>query len=260
MATPTRESTVDARGATGAVGKALVVLDALADHSRVTDLAKAAGLPKSTVHRVLQTLVDQGFALADNRGNYLVGPRVLALAGKVLQRFDPARRAGLPLRQLHRDTGGAVHFAMLFGDELVYVDKVEGDRPSRLPTRIGMSLPLHSTSIGKAVLAALPADELAARLRQLRLVRRTPRTATDPRQVLWHIERARSAGYALDDEETEPGVRCVGATVRDHTGRVVGGISVATLTRDLDLTRLRGLGPRVIAAATQVSAALGYPG
>ncbi|MCK2237688.1 MULTISPECIES: IclR family transcriptional regulator [unclassified Crossiella] len=245
-------------GPGGAVEKALAVLDALAEHSRVTDLARATGLPKSTVHRVLQTLAEQGFALPDAHGNYLAGPKVLALAGRVLQRLDPARRARPALTGLQAGTGCAVHFAMLFGAELVYVDKVEADKPYRMASRIGMGLPLHSSAIGKAVLAALPEIELSALLGKLRLEARTPRTASTPAVLRERLTGARSAGFAVDDEENEPGVRCVAAAVRDHTGAVIGGVSVSALVLEHRLAELTGHGPRVVRAAREVSTAFGW--
>ncbi|MGW0517972.1 IclR family transcriptional regulator [Crossiella sp. NPDC003009] len=246
-------------GPGGAVEKALAVLDALAEHSRVTELARATGLPKSTVHRVLQTLAEQGFALADRQGNYLAGPKVLALAGRVLQRLDPARRARPALAALQGETGCAVHFAMLLGAELVYVDKVEGDKPYRMASRVGMSLPLHSSAIGKAVLAALPEVELAPLLGRLRLAARTPRTAVSPAALRDRLAGARATGFAVDDEENEPGVRCVGAVVRDHTGAVVGGVSVSALALEQELAELVAHAPRVLRAAREVSAAFGAP-
>lgn len=241
----------------GAVRKALRVLEALADHSRITDLAEATGLPKSTVHRLLQVLVDSGFAAGDGSG-YRTGDRVLALAGKVLYRVDPAAQADPALGRLRDDTGCTVHLAMRFGGELLYVHKVEPDKPYRMGSRIGMHLPWHTSAIGKAVLAELPAAALPELLGEL-----APRTAgsiTDRAELDRQLDAARSAGFALDDGENEAGVRCVGACVRDHSGTVVGGVSASTLALEHDVAWLREIGPRVRAAAAEVSTALGHPG
>ncbi|MBP2475239.1 DNA-binding IclR family transcriptional regulator [Crossiella equi] len=236
----------------GAVEKALAVLEALAEHGRVTDLARVTGLPKSTVHRVLRTLVEQGFALPDQHGNYLAGPKVLALAGRVLHRLDPARRARAPLAALQADTGGTVHLAVLTGDELVCVDRVEGDKPYRLASRAGRALPLHRSAIGKAVLAALPPAELTAVLARL------PLSPTSPIAVREALAPVRRAGFALDDEEHQAGVRCVGAVVRDHTGAVLGGVDVSALAIEHTMAELREHGHRVVRAAAEVSLAFGH--
>jgi len=235
----------------GAVEKALAVLAALAQHSRISELARVTGFPKSTVHRLLRTLVATGFAVATADGDYRIGPKVLVLAGNVLQPVDSVERARPVLETLQASTGCAVHFAMLLGDELVYVDKVEGGKPYRMASRIGGRLLLHCTAIGKAVLSTRD-------MNGLELTARTPGTITDPQRLRAQLDRVRSCGFALDEQENEPGVRCVGAAVRNHNGTVVGGLSVSTLALEHTLPELIALGPRVVAAAREVSRALGH--
>ncbi|GGK83193.1 IclR family transcriptional regulator [Sphaerisporangium melleum] len=241
------------------IDKALAVLEAIAEHHRVTDIAAATGVSKSTVHRILQSLVEWGFARADGAGGYEPGPRILTLAGRVMTRFDPSRQASASLRALHEHTGYTTHFAIRSGDEAVYVDKLEGRRPYQMPSRVGMSLRLHSTAIGKAILAELGEEEVRGVAARTGLARLTPATLTGVEELLVHLESVRARGYAVDDEENEPGVRCVGAPVFDHTGRVLGGISISTLAMDMDRARLEELAPAVTAAAREVSQALGAP-
>ena len=238
-----------------AAEKTLSVLEALADHSRIADIADASGLPKPTVHRILQTLVRRGFARADGQGGYLGGPRILSLAGRFLQRLDVAEHVRPTLRDLQERTGWTVHFALLSGDEAVYVAKVEGARPYHLASRVGMSLRLHCTSIGKAILARLPDDEVRALARRTGLPARTGHTITDERALLAELGVVRERGYAEDHEENEAGVRAVGAAVVNHTGEVVGGLSAASL---VDLGEAPGdLPQQVVRAAAAVSRALG---
>lgn len=240
-----------------AVEKTLAVLEALADHTRITDIARVTGLPKSTVHRLLATMVERGFAVPTSDG-YLTGPRVLALAGKVLRPVDTVERARPFLRSLQESTGCTVHLAVLFGDELVYVDKIEANKPYRMASRLGMSLPTHGTAIGKAVLASLSPAELEAFLGRVGLPGRTPRTITSAPRLKAQLTRVRRSRFALDDEENEVGVRCVGAAVRDHAGVVIGGLSASSLAMEHSLPELIALGPRVVRAADEVSAALGW--
>ncbi|RCG32536.1 IclR family transcriptional regulator [Sphaerisporangium album] len=241
------------------IDKALAVLEAIAEHHRVTDIAAATGVSKSTVHRILQSLVEWGFARADGSGGYEPGPRILTLAGKVMSRFDPSRQASAALRALHERTGYTTHFGIRGGDEAVYVEKLEGRRPYQMPSRVGMSLRLHSTAIGKAVLAELDDDEVRAIAARTGLARLTGATLTDVGELLAHLGKVRELGYAMDDEENEPGIRCVGAAVFDHTGRVLGGISISTLAMDMEREALEELAPVVVAAARDVSLALGAP-
>ncbi|GAA4444410.1 IclR family transcriptional regulator [Phytohabitans houttuyneae] len=239
------------------IDKTLAVLEALAEHHRVTDIAAATGVSKSTVHRILQALVLWGFARADGSGAYEPGPRILTLAGRVMHRFDPARQASGALRALHESTGLTTHFAIRNLDEAVYVDKLEGRRPYQMPSRIGMSVPLHTTAIGKAILAELSDEEILSICRRTGMAQRTPKTLTSEEDLLTHLARVRALGYAVDDEENEPGIRCVGAPVFDHTGQVLGGISISTLAMDMGMDGLEAYAPEVIASARDVSAALG---
>ncbi len=238
-----------------AADKTLGVLAALADHSRVADLAKSTGLPKPTVHRILQTLVRHGFARTDGHGEYMGGPRILSLAGRFLQRLDIAELVRPILRDLQERTAWTVHLALLSGDEAVYVAKVEGAKPYHLASRVGMSLRLHCTSIGKAILATMSDDDVRAVLDRAGMPARTEHTRTDAATLLAELAEVRARGYAEDHEENEAGVHAVGAAVFDHTGEVVGAVSAAALVYQGDEPGERG--DLVVRAAAAVSGALG---
>lgn len=242
-------------GERSAADKTLEVLEALADHSRVADIAKSTALPKPTVHRILQTLVRHGFARTDGQGEYVGGPRILSLAGRFLQRLDIAEQVRPILRDLQERSGWTVHLALLSGDEAVYVAKLEGAKPYTLASRVGMSLRLHCTSIGKAILATMPDAEVRALLARTGLPARTDHTLTDEESLLADLAGVRRRGYAEDHEENEAGVRAVGAAVFDHTGEVFGAVSAAALVYQDDPLSERG--DLVVAAAKDVSQALG---
>jgi IclR family transcriptional regulator, KDG regulon repressor len=219
-----------------AAEKTLAVLDALAVRDdgadRLADVAARAGLPRSTVHRILQRLVERGYARAEGDGRYVAGARVLALAGDALHDLHRGRVAPI-LEALRDDVGHTVHLALLTGDEATYVEKLESrDSGYELASRVGMRLALHRTAIGKAILATLPDDGRLA--------------ATERQQI-------RERGYALDDQENERNVRCVGAAVLDERGRPTGAVSVSALTLDLGLDDVPAIGARVAAAARELS-------
>lgn len=244
--------------ATGSIDKALTVLEALAQHHRVTDIAAATGLPKSTVHRILQSLLEWGFARSDGNGGYLPGPRILTLAGKMMSRFDPTVQARGALRELADRTGMTVHFAIRSGDEIVYADKIEGRRPYRMKSRVGMSVPLHTTAIGKSVLARLPEAEVDEIVGRVGLTAVTRRSITDAGVLRRQLAEARDKGFSVDDGENDPGINCIGAPVLDHTGAVIGGISLSALSHELDVED-EALAAEVIVAAREVSLSLGAP-
>jgi DNA-binding IclR family transcriptional regulator len=244
--------------ASGSIDKALTVLEALAEHSRVTDIAAETGLPKSTVHRILQSLLEWGFARSDGNGGYLPGPRILTLAGRVMSRFDPAQHASVALRELRDATGLAVHFAIRSGDEAVYVDKLEGRRPYQMRSRVGMSVPLHTTAIGKSVLAHLSESEVVEIVERAGLRPMTRRSITEISVLMRQLVEASEHGYAIDDGENDPGISCIGAPIFDHTGTVMGGVSISALDFEINVDD-PSLTAAVIAAARDVSLALGAP-
>ncbi|MFN3602964.1 MAG: IclR family transcriptional regulator, partial [Dietzia sp.] len=139
-----------------AIGKVAAVVEALTDESSTSGIARRTGLPSSTVHRILQDLVAVGWAREDGNRGYLLGARLLALAGRATDHTSLVRAAHPTLQELSDRTGHAVHFAVRTGDEAVYVDKIEGSRAYQMRSRVGLAIPLHCTAIGKAVLAALP--------------------------------------------------------------------------------------------------------
>jgi DNA-binding IclR family transcriptional regulator len=238
-----------------ATEKTLSVLDSLEGaQSRLGDIAERADLPKSTVHRILRRLVERGYARAEGDGAYALGPRVLTMASDLLDRIDATTLASPVVRALHADVGHTVHFAMLSDDAAVYLEKlVDPDLPYQTASRVGGRIPLHCTAIGKALLAELPA------LPRLSLERRTPRTLVSVEALRAELARVRERGFAIDDEENERNIRCVGAAVRDHTGVATHAVSVSALTVELSFDDALALGPRVMAAADAVSEALGAP-
>ena len=236
-----------------AAEKTLSVLDALSgSRSRLGDIAARAALPKSTVHRILRRLVERGYARAEGEGVYVLGPRVLTMAGDMLQGLDATSLAAPLLRDLHSEVGHTVHFAMLSDDEAVYLEKlVDPGLPYQFASRVGGRIPLHCTAIGKSLLAAMDAWP------RLEFVPRTEKTIVSADSLREELERVRARGFAIDDEENERNIRCVGAAVHDHTGAATHAISVSALTVELSWDDAVALGPRVVAAADAVSAALG---
>jgi IclR family transcriptional regulator, acetate operon repressor len=246
-----------------ATEKTLSVLDALDvaqanGRSRLGDIAARAGLPKSTVHRILGRLVARGYARAEGDGFYVLGPRILTLAGELLHQLDPRSYAVPILRDLHAEVGHTVHFAVLADDEAVYMDKLMDPRaPYQFASRVGGRIALHCTAIGKALLAAMPPEEARDVLDRRPLERRTPNTLVTTAELRAELDRVRERGFAIDDEENERNVRCVGSAVCDHRGLPTHAISVSALTVELSLADATALGPRVAAGARALSSALG---
>jgi IclR family acetate operon transcriptional repressor len=240
-----------------AIGKAVAVIEAMTRNHRLSEIARATGLPTSTVHRILQDLVELGWCRESADRTYTPGARLLTVVGQATDSLGVLQAARPSLRELCERTGHTVHLALREGDEAVYVDKLDGRRIYRMRSRIGLSIPLHSTAIGKALLARLPDDEVRMIAARTGLPARTERTITDVSTLLSHLTLVRRHGFAVDNEENEVHVRCVGAAIIDHRGIPIGGLSISSLAFELDAEHIRTFAPLVIRAAREVSAALG---
>ncbi|KNX37476.1 IclR family transcriptional regulator [Luteipulveratus halotolerans] len=195
------------------VDRALDVLEVLSDGGAqgVTDIVRVTGLPLGTVHRLLATLVDRGYVRQDAERRYAVGPATLGLA-------DAGERSIAAVGRVYAGRltslcGETANLAVLQGHEMVYIAQSPSPHSLRIFAEVGRRVPLHSTSVGKAVLAAMPVADAEALLRATRLARSTPKTLTTLDAIAAELDTVRRQGFAIDEEEQELGVRCVAGVV-----------------------------------------------
>jgi IclR family transcriptional regulator, acetate operon repressor len=244
----------------GVVERAFALLEALINegpHSSLASVAARAGLAKPTAHRLLKTLISLGYARQVSEGLYAPGLKILGLATQVQETLNSAELARPFMRELQELLPETVHFALLQDDHAVYIEKLEGRRAYRMASTVGMRLTLHSTAIGKAILAFLPPEERLHRLGPFPLPRRTWRTLTQLEELEIELARIRECGYAIDDEENEEQIRCLGAAAFDHKGRAIGGLSLSAPAFGMPLEKAHGLGTSVVLAAANISLGLG---
>src|SRR6478609_3653416 len=209
------------------VDRALYLLETIAEaggEATLTELASRTGLNISTCHHLLATLIQRGFATKVPGRLYALGARIIYLAHACLQ-VDLPRRAQPYLEAINQATGETVHLAALQGDNVVTLAVREARHAVRVDTgRIGKMEAPHATSLGKAILAWLPEDEMR-RILAHGMKRFTDKTITEFPALIESLRIVRRNGYALDREEFLPGVICVGAAIRDQAGTVIGAIS-----------------------------------
>lgn len=248
-------------GAVQAVQHCLDLVEALAGNELargVTELGAELHLAKSTVYRLLQTLLKRGYAVQDpSSGRYRLGLKFLELGAVVLGGLSIRTIAQPHLHRLMEATRETVHLGLLEGHEVVYADKIECPQTIRMYSQVGRRSPLHCTALGKALLA-FQSEPLFQDLIGAGLRRYTPRTVTRPGRLRQELRRIRAEGVAIDAEEFEEGLRCVAAPIRDHTEAVVASIGIAGPAVRLGPDRLPGLIKHVRDAADAVSADLGY--
>lgn len=213
------------------VDKALTILEILAD-SRVgmplTEIYQRAGIAKSSAHCLLITLERRGYIHRNEKtGRYLFGTRLFSLANMSLIGLNLREEAAPHLRSLTMKTGLTTHMAILERGEAVLVSKFEPIGIVRLATWIGKRMDVHCTSLGKALLAHLSKDDILAVLKAHGMPRHNEYTIASPKKLLRDLATVAERGYALDDEEDEIGLRCIGVPILDGSNAAVAAISVA---------------------------------
>jgi DNA-binding IclR family transcriptional regulator len=217
-------------GGPKSVARSLRVLLALADAeggARLADLSERLGLPVPTVHRLLQALIAEGFALQDPESRrYELGPSAARIADVSLAHEALRHRARPVLDRVMEASGETVFLTVRSGDQLQYVDTVMPRTTVRMVGRPGDRDVLHATSQGKALLAFLPPARRDEIVQYLRFDRFTDHTITDRAQFLAELEHVRSDGFAIQDEEREIGIRAVTAPVLDPSGYPVAALCI----------------------------------
>ncbi|MBQ1023603.1 IclR family transcriptional regulator [Micromonospora sp. C95] len=197
-------------------GRTLDLLELLAERPQpwaLADLARALGIPKSSLHGLLRTLVGRGWVQTDESGNrFRLGLRALRVGAAYLDGDDQVGLLSGVLDELSRRFGEAVHLGRLDGDQVVYLAKRESVHRLRLYSAIGRRLPAHATALGKALLAEHP-DTDVDRMLTWPLARLTQHTVTDPEALYTALAAVRTTGHAVDREENAEGIRCVAMAV-----------------------------------------------
>ena len=243
--------------------RAFDLLEALASGGElgVTELAHRTGLVPSTAHRLLHTLTKRGYVTQSREtGRYLLGYKVVEVASGLEQRLGRLRAvARAHLEDVQRETGETVNLVVLDGDRVVYVDQVEGSRSVRMFTRVGTTVPAHTTGSGKAIMAFGPPEAVTSLYEGREpLERLTPRTLVTLDELTADLRRVRRRGYAIDNEEHEAGVGCVATAVFDHTGRPCAAISVSGPSARIVDAEAAAVAALLIEHAAQISTALGH--
>lgn len=221
-------------------------------------VAALSRLPVSTVHRFLANLVAAGFLNRDAEGTHCLGIACFSIGQAAAGQLDIRRLSLSYLRELNQQTRETIHLTVRHGLSAVYVEKLDSPEPLRIYSRIGASVPLHCTAVGKVLLAFMPAEEQERILPQLDLKRLTSNSVGNLQELRTELYRVRKNGFASDLEEHEMHIRCVAAPIWDHTGSVHSSLSITAPAFRMPVTRLRQLAPMIQAAGRKISAELGY--
>jgi DNA-binding IclR family transcriptional regulator len=236
-----------------AVERALNILEAAAqrrDGLTNAEISRKLAIPKSSASYILRTLEKRGYLRREaETGRYHLGLKILSLGGDAQANLDIADVALPFMRVLSEKIRMTVHLAVLDQGEAVYIEKVEAPGFFKVNTWVGRRMFLHSTSVGKCLLAWLPKPDIENLVKQQGLKKRTPKTITSITRLIAELENVKESGYAVDDEENSLGARCLGAPVFDVAGNVTAALGVSGTLTQTDESSV----PRIIEALKETA-------
>ncbi len=213
------------------IERALTILNKLSEYPnglQVTRLAEQVQLTKSTVHRLLATLVNMNYVVKDEETDkYKLGLQVLFLSRNLLNNNDVISVAKPYLEKLSLEVNETVHLCVENLGEIVYVDKIDSNQTVRMFSRIGSRAPMYCTAVGKVLLSGMDQERCDSILSKTEFIAKTPTTITSKEELLSEIQKIKEKGYALDNAENEASLRCIAAPIYDHNGKMIASFSIS---------------------------------
>ncbi|MGP4040826.1 IclR family transcriptional regulator [Gracilibacillus sp. D59] len=223
------------------VDRALKILDLFNEQNsemKITEISRKLDLNKSTTHSLLKTLKEHHYIKQDSdSGKYSLGLKLLERGQFMLNSMDIREIARKHLIDLSVKTGQTTHLVILEGMYGVYIDKVEG-ASAIVYSRIGKRVPIHSSAVGKSLIAFRQQEEIDELLKDYHFFAQTDHTITNKQVYIEELTKVRAQGYSVDNEENEPGIFCIAVPIFDHTNKVIAAISISTtkqtVTKELE--------------------------
>ncbi|ASU80842.1 IclR family transcriptional regulator [Actinopolyspora erythraea] len=244
-----------------ALQRAFDILELFLDEPELSapEITGKLGLPRTTVHELLSTLVERGYLVPSGRGStrYRLGVRGFQLGSAYADRLDLAREGQLVAEEVAAECNETVHIGIREGTEVLYIAKVDSGHPVRMVSAVGRRLPAHCTAVGKALLASLSRQELDELYGAEPLRPMTDNSITDPTKLREELDGVTENGRAREYCESNDAVACVAAPVRDHYGGVVAAMSIAVPILRWSERSERELAETVVRGARNLSERLG---
>jgi DNA-binding IclR family transcriptional regulator len=223
----------------------------------LAEICQRMSLHKSTAHRSLMVLERSALIERTQENRFRLGLKLYELGNRAVEQIDLRARVQPFFRRLATQVGETVHLSVLQKTSVVYLDKVEPNRRVCMSSKIGTSNPVYCTSMGKAMLAFQPEDTIEQIIAKIRFVRYTHKTLASREALLKNLERVRRRGYAIDDEEIEVGVRCVGAPIFNEHHRAIAAVSVSGPATRITVQSVSAIAEHLLRCCREISASLG---
>ena len=256
------EQRLTEKGIVQSIDRALSILEVLSDYSEglgVTEISEQVNLHKSTVYRLLTTLIYKGYVVQDAETNkYGITLKLFELGSKKVESMDLLSVSKEYTKKLMESVNEVVHLVVREGSEIVYIDKVEANNTIMMASTIGKRSPMYCTSVGKAILAHLPEKKVKEIWDNSKIVKYTDYTITDFEELKTELEDIRQKGYAVDNEENEMGVRCIGVPIFNRHGKVEAAISISGPAIRVTESKISNFSIKVMNTASLISRELGF--
>lgn len=245
------------------IERAFVILEQLAEYPngvQITKLAGITGLSKSTVHRLLATLIELHYVIQDeDTERYKLSYRALFLSRNILSNSSLISLSKPILQKLVEEINETIHLCTEEKGEVVYIEKIESNQTIRMYSRIGSRAPMYCTGVGKMMLSDKNDDELEAIAHDINYIKKTDATILNAADLLAEIDTIRKLGYSLDNVENEEGIRCIAAPIYDFSGRIIASFSISGPSSRVTLERIeKELAKKIMETAHTISLQLGY--
>lgn len=262
FATPLSEAVANADGPyqLHSLDRAVSVLEVLGESDvplSLAEICQRMNLHKSTAHRSLMVLERSALIERTQENRFRLGLKLYELGNRAVEQIDLRARVHPFFRRLSTHVGETVHLSVLQKTRVVYLDKVEPNRRVCMSSKIGTSNPVYCTAMGKAMLAFQTEDVAEQIIAKIRFVRYTRKTLCSRETLVKSLERVRRRGYAIDDEEIEIGVRCVGAPIFNEEGRAIAAVSVSGPSSRITAQSVPGIAEHLLHCCRDISASLG---
>jgi DNA-binding IclR family transcriptional regulator len=240
--------------------RAVAVLETLGGSDTALSLAEVCqrmSLHKSTAHRSLMVLERSALIERTPENRYRLGLKLYELGNRAVEQIDLRTRVHPYFRRLAAQVGETVHLSVLQKTSILYLDKVEPNRRVCISSKTGTSNPVYCTSMGKAMLAFQPPEVIEQIVSKIRFVRYTHKTITSKEALLKALERVRRRGYAIDDQEIEVGVRCVGAPIFNERHHAIAAVSVSGPASRITAPNMPEIAEHLLRCCGDISLSLG---
>lgn len=225
----------------------------------VTEISKALNIYKSNVHNVLTTLAERGFVIKDSKTDkYKLGIKFFELGSVVIKNMDLRKIAHPYMEKLLKEFNETVHLGILVEGEILSIEQEESGQSLSPRIFIGKRAPLHCTGVGKAIMAYLSKDKVAAIVEEKGLEKFTENTITTKKDLENEFKKIREQGYVVDNMEHEEGVQCVAGPIRDYTGKVIASMSVSGPAFRINESNIPNIAKKVKEYCDYISKEMGY--